>query len=212
MRILTLDCGTTRIKAGVFDTPADQSVKGRLHSAVKAPVRLWIEKTEGPATEGTLALRDHSHLDVDMYLKRVMNLLSRVTKELKKDSLSVDALCPAFCCPALVALDEHLRPLYPALSHLHRSCQPQAEELANTIGRERWLNTAGNLPFPGGISASSLHWLAARHPNVVVNAVHWVHLHSLLLYKLTGKLVTDPTQAAYTGAYDVLNAGGWLDD
>ncbi len=212
MRILTLDCGTSRIKAGVFDISTDQPVKGTLHSAVKAPVRLWIEKTDGPATEGTLALHDHSHLDVDMYIKRVMTLLSRVTEELKEDGLSVDALCPAFCCPALVALDEHLRPMYPALSHLHRACQPQAEELANTIGRERWLRTTGNLPFPGGISASSLHWLTARHPHVVANTAHWVHLHSLLLYELTGKLVTDPTQAAYTGAYDVLNAGGWLDD
>lgn len=77
MRILTLDCGTSRIKAGVFDISTDQPVKGTLHSAVKAPVRLWIEKTDGPATEGTLALHDHSHLDVDMYIKRVMTLLSR---------------------------------------------------------------------------------------------------------------------------------------
>jgi len=105
-----------------------------------------------------------------------------------------------------------MRPLYPAITHLHRSSQPQAKELATSIGTRRWLRTAGNLPVPGGISITALRWLAAKQPHVVASAAHWVHLHSVILHSFTDNLVTDPTQAAYTGLYDVLHARGWLDD
>ncbi|MEA2064187.1 MAG: FGGY family carbohydrate kinase, partial [Gemmatimonadota bacterium] len=200
MRILALDCGTTLIKAGVFDI-------GR-PPVVKAPSKLWIENAVAPATETTMAGRDRSHLDVDHYLKRVFGLLQRVSEQ----TGPIDALCLAVCCPALVPLDSSFRPLYPALTHFHQASQPQARELADTLGRELWLSRAGNLPVPGGISASSLHWLMARRPRVVAGTRYWVHLHSVLLHSLTGRLITDPTQAAYTGLYDSVGATGWLDD
>ena len=209
MKILTLDCGTTRIKAAVFDI-SGSGEENRLNgsSAVNAPLKLWMERTGAPATETTLAERDRSHIDVDHYLQRVFELLRRVSEE----ETSLDAVCPAVCCPALVALDENFRPLHPALTHLHQDNQPQSAELVNRLGRERWLKTTGNLPVPGGISISALHWLAATHPGVVAEARYWVHLHSVLLYSLTGRLVTDPTQAAFTGLYDVPGVSGWLDD
>jgi len=209
MRILALDCGTTRIKAALFDIAGPAGgVQAGGHSAVKAPLKLWIERTDGPPTEATAAERDRSHVDVDHYLQRIFELLRRVSEE----ETSIDALCPAVCCPALVALDSDFRPLYPAVTHLHQACQPQSAELVQAVGRERWLSTAGNLPVSGGISISALHWLAANRPRVVAEARYWVHLHSVLLFSLTGRLVTEPTQAAYTGLYDVLGVSGWLGD
>jgi len=212
MRILALDCGTHRIKAGVFDISSTPSAKRPQPSAVKAPVRLWIEDTDGPLTEQTLAGRDRSHLDVDSYFNRVFNLLRRVSTEIKEDGITIDILCPAVSSPSLVALDSQMRPVYPALTHLHRASQPQAKELAASLGHRKWLEKVGNLPLPGAMSISSLRWLAAKQPHVLASTSHWIHLHSLLLYKLTGNLVTDPTQAACTGVYDILHSGGWLDD
>jgi xylulokinase len=147
-------------------------------------------------------------MDVDHYLQQVFELIRQVTQE----ETSIDALCPAVCCPALVPLDAKFRPLHPALSHLHQASRPQSVELVRQIGKECWLKTAGNLPVPGGISISSLRWLSARHPRVVADARYWVHLHSVLLHSFTGRLLTDPTQAAYTGLYDVPGGTGWLDD
>ena len=207
MRVLALDCGTTSIKAGMFEiagSPEDNQADG--HSAVKAPSRLWVERTGAPATETTAAERDRSHVDVDHYLRRVFDLLRRISEE----ENSIDALSSSVCCPALVALDKSFRPLYPALTHLHQANLPQSAELVNTIGRERWLKTTGNLPVPGGISISALRWLAANRPRVVAEARYWVHLQSVLLFAFTGRLVADPTQAAYTGLYDVPGGKGWL--
>ncbi len=212
MRILTLDCGTSRIKAGVFHTPKELKARGLLSSAVRAPMRLWIDELETVPTEGTIAQRDRSRIDVDSYMDRVFALLRRVGEELKADGLQVDALCPAFSCPSLVALDKHLRPLHPALTHIHRQSLPHAADLLKSIGPEQWLKTAGNLPMPGSITASSMRWLAARQPHVVAVTAHWVQLHSVLIHRLTDRLVTDPTQAAYTGWYDARGATGWLDD
>ena len=210
MRILTLDCGTSRIKAGLFHAPREMKGHGGLVSAVRAPMRIWIDNDVRPASESTLAEIDRGRIDVDSYFDRVFSLLKQVAVVLKGEGVVPDAICPAVSCPALVALDGHLRPLHPALTHLHRSCIPQARELVDTIGAEKWLATAGNLPMPGSISVTSLKWLAALHPHVVANAVHWAHLHSLLLYRLTGRLLIDPTQAAYSGLYDVISNSGWL--
>jgi len=210
MRILTLDCGTSRIKAGVFHTPRELKGSGGLVAAVRAPIRLWINEADWPTTEETVAGRDRSRLDVDSYLDRVFALLKQVAGELNAEGITLDAICPAVSCPALVALDKHLRPLHPALTHLHRACFPQARELVELVGADRWLATAGNLPMPGSISLSSIRWLAAYHPHVAANTAHWAHLQSLLLYRLTSRLVIDPTQAAYSGLYDVRGNSGWL--
>lgn len=212
MRLLAIDCGTSRIKAGVFHTPKELKPKGLMSGAVRAPLRLWIEELSTIPTEGTYASRDRTRIDVDSYMDKVIQLVRRVSEELKKDGTVIDALCPAFSCPSLVALDKHLRPLHPALTHVHRESVPHAIELVNQIGRGKWLEKAGNLPVPGSITASSMRWLAARQPHVAAVAAHWVQLHTVLLHRLTGELLTDPTQAAYTGLYDSRGATGWLDD
>lgn len=209
MDILTLDCGTTRIKAGLFEIPDSGSA-----SPIKAPLRLWMDKSLTPEeeAEGIVTNFDRSHLDVDSYITRVLALLKRISEELSGEGVKVECLCVTACCPALVALDAHMRPLYSALTHLFRGSQVQAKELNEKIGRERWLEVTGNLPAPGGISLTAHQWLAANRPRVAAEAAHWVHLHAVILYNLTGELVTDPTQASYTGLYDVPNASGWLDD
>ncbi|MCE5270336.1 hypothetical protein LLH00_03535 [bacterium] len=215
MDILTLDCGTTRIKAGLFEIPdKSQLAESGAAAPIKAPLRLWVDKSRTPEEEqeGIVTNFDRSTLDVDSYLSRVQDLIKRIVEELAGEGVRIECLCVTACCPALVALDSHMRPLYPALTHLFRGSQVQAKELTEKIGRERWLATAGNLPAPGGISLTALQWLAANRPRVAAEAAHWVHLHALILYSLTGNLVTDPTQASYTGLYDVPNAGGWLDE
>ncbi|MBW7996118.1 MAG: hypothetical protein FVQ81_06005 [Candidatus Glassbacteria bacterium] len=212
MRLLTIDCGTSRIKAGVFHTPKKLRAQGLLSGAVRAPLRLWIEELTTVPTEGTHASRDRTRIDVDSYMDRVIRLIWRVVSELKEDGTTIDALCPAFSCPSLVALDNHLRPLHPALTHVHRESMPHARELVSQIGWENWLKKAGNLPLPGSITASSMRWLAAHQPHVAAVAAHWVQLHTVLLLRLTGELITDHTQAAYTGLYDCRGASGWLDD
>lgn len=215
MDILTLDCGTTRIKAGLFEIPDRSSLHDSGSStAIKAPLRLWMDKASAPdeEEEGVASNFDRSHLDVDSYLTRVHSLLKRISDELAGENVKIECLCVTACCPALVALDSHMRPLYSALTHLFRGSQVQAKELTESIGRDRWLAATGNLPAPGGISLTAYHWLAANRPRVISEAAHWVHLHAVILYSLTGNLVTDQTQAAYTGLYDTAHASGWLGD
>lgn len=73
------------------------------------------------------------------------------------NSLSVAEHTVAFIL-ALV-LDEDGNALYPAIIHWDRRSVKQAKEALAKVGKEKFLRIAGNIPYPGGISVTSILWL-----------------------------------------------------
>ena len=134
--ILALDIGTSSLKAGLFNQRYDLIFSGKVDYAYD--------------TYGM-----HVQLDPEKIWKAFLN----VTQKLKGYLERVELVVQCVLSPSLIPMDESGDPLYPSIIHWDRRSVKQAREALSLVGKEKFLELAGNLPYPGGISLTSLLWI-----------------------------------------------------
>ena len=109
-----------------------------------------------------------------------------------------------------VFLDEAYRPVHPAIIWADTRSTAQCDRLADAIGRERGYRITGH-QFNPTYSASKIMWLAEHRPDVYAQVRHICLAKDFVIQRLTGRLVTDPSDASSTNAFDQLR-GEWSDE
>ncbi len=188
MYILSADFGTSSLKLKLLDESL------AILRSIRVPYRYEVLE------------RVHVQIDPDTVFKAFVNGIHRFDDFLIK---KVEALSLCVLCPSLIAMDTQGRPLYPAIIHLDRRSEVQAKQALEKVGKNRFLEINGNLPFPGGISVTSILWLKEHHPDLYSNASIFGHLNTYLHKIFTGRFAIDPTNASFTGLYETIKRGGW---
>jgi xylulokinase len=186
MNLLGLDVGSSSVKAGIVRSGR---VIGKIARA-SYPTQF----------DGTIA-----QVDPDALSKGV----ARAIRQLGRAARRVEAIGLSVMSPAWIAMDKAGRPLTPLVTHQDRRSIAEARELEKRVGARRYLSVAGNLPFPGGISATTAAWFARYHPSVLRRADLIGHLNTYLHRQMTGERVIDPSNASFTGLYETVVQGTW---
>ena len=187
--ILTVDIGTQSLKACVVD--------GNL--AV-------LERTQ---VYYTPQAKSKNRVEIDAEI--LWDAFTEACRGLKLGN-RIDVISLATLCPSLVPMDTNGRPLYPVILHLDRRSYRQAVWALEQVGEEKFLQTAGNLPIPGGISVTSLLWLKENEPSIYRRKdVVFGHVVTLFMKRLAGRFVIDPSNASFTGVYDTVGYSDWHD-
>jgi sugar (pentulose or hexulose) kinase len=98
-------------------------------------------------------------------------------------------------------LDRDGRPAAPAILWADTRARAEAEELAERFG-EASMRLAGRRLTPE-LLAPRLAWLRRHRPDMLARVSKAVSLKDFLVFRLTGRLLTDETHASYTGLFDV---------
>ena len=104
---------------------------------------------------------------------------------------------------AVALIDDHDRPVRPALTWADRRATAEVRRLRGSLMGE----LTGN-PVVEAFSAPKLAWLATHEPATVARAARLVQPKDVLRHRLTGSWGTDVTDAAGTLLYDI-HAGRW---
>jgi len=187
--ILALDIGTSSLKAGIFDPN---------NNLVLTDKEDYEYETVG--------------MHVQMDPEKVWRAFLNVTKKVGDYLARVDLIVQCVLSPSLIPMDASGNPLYPSIIHWDRRSVKQARTALSRIGKERFLGLAGNLPYPGGISLSSLLWIKEMEPGIFKKAFRFGHMNTFFLKRLTGKWSIDPTNASLTGLYHTVSRSGWIED
>jgi xylulokinase len=187
--ILALDIGTSSLKAGIFD---------RNDNLVFTDKEDYEYETIGM----------HVQMDPEKIWRAFLSVTRKVSDYLDKVELIVQCVLS----PSLIPMDETGDPLYPSIIHWDRRSVKQAKKALSQIGKERFLKLAGNLPYPGGISLTSLLWIKDQEPNIFKKAYKFGHMNTFFLKRLTGNWSIDPTNASLTGLYHTVSRIGWIED
>jgi len=107
----------------------------------------------------------------------------------------------------LVAVDDRLRPLRPAIIWLDRRAADQAAALAAELGTDAIFGTTG-LNADASHVAPKLMWLREHEPDLFARASSFPPVGGYLLGWLTGVLAQDHANASSTLLYDV-RTGAW---
>lgn len=106
-----------------------------------------------------------------------------------------------------VLLDAHYQPVRPAMIWADRRSAPQSARLAAVIDEQEAYRRLGHRINPT-YSLSKIMWVRDNEPEVFARVAHFCVAKDYVVYRLTGRLATDPSDASATNAYDQ-GTGAW---
>jgi sugar (pentulose or hexulose) kinase len=182
MRVLALDVGSSSVKAGYWDGR-------RFLARSRATFKTQFDgvRVEVPPDELLAAL-----------VRAAREAVGGLGRRRKVDAVGYCAFSSG-----LVVTDARGNTRRPIITHQDRRSIAEAAALAARRGKRWWLARTGNLPYPGGIAASSLAWLRAHEPRTLTGDIRVGQLSSLIGRFLTGDWVIDPSNAVFLGLLNV---------
>ena len=101
----------------------------------------------------------------------------------------------------LVLLDKHDVPLRPAKLWNDTESAPDAAALRRVVTPGEWAKRTGSVPGPA-MTVSKLAWTERKHPGLVARASRVMLPSDYLVYRLSGRAVTERGGASGTGYFD----------
>lgn len=100
-----------------------------------------------------------------------------------------------------VLLDAQYRPVRPSIIWADRRSSEQCDALTKRVGAQRAYGTLGHQLNPT-YSLTKVMWVRDHEPQVFAAVRHVCLAKDYVVFRLTGRLATDPSDASSTNAYD----------
>ena len=145
---------------------------------------------------------DRVEFDAEKYWEIVKGEI--VGLDIKIDALAVDTQCET-----LILTDENMNPVRRAIVWLDNRATAEAAEIERHFGRKRVYEVTGQPEITATWPASKLLWVRKNEPEVWKRTKRIFLLEDYILYKLTGKFVTEKTLQSSTIYFDIVNSDWW---
>ncbi len=188
--LLAIDAGTTSVKAGIF------SPDGRCIGLGREEYKL-----ETPAA-------DRAELDPELYWEASVQTVHRALKQSKVGPGDVAAVAVSSQGETTITLDRAGRPIYPALVWVDNRASAQAAFLADRFGREVYSRT-GIPEITPTWPACKIQWIRENAPDVFERAAKFILVQDYLIFRLTGRLVSDGSISCTSLYYDIVKHQWW---
>ena len=190
--LLAIDAGTTSVKAGLF------SPDGRCLGVGRQEYQL-----ETPAA-------DRAQLDPEVYWRACLKTVHEAIQQPGVKPEQVKALAVSSQGETTITLDASGKAIYPALVWLDNRASDQAAFLAERFGKEVYSRTGIPEIVPTW-SACKILWIRQNEPEIFSRAHTFLLVQDYLIYRLTGRIVTDGSVSCTTLNYDIVNNAWWAD-
>jgi D-xylulose kinase len=189
--VLVIDAGTTGCRGVAFASDGEVQASAYNEFPSSYPHPNWIEQNAEDWWKTICAST-----------KAVMNHLAEGTE--------IAAVSVTNQRETVVAVDENGKPLRPALVWQDRRSTEQCRWIEQNIGAEKIYETTG-LTIDPYFTAPKLLWLKEHETEIFENASRYLLVHDYIIHKLTGRTVTEPSNASRTMLFD-LEARKWSDE
>lgn len=181
--LLGIDIGTSSVKAVLFDVENAQ-----------------ITATASQEYPIHKPLSDRAEQNPDDWWNATITVVRQVMTNLKLES--VIGIGFSGQMHGTVLVDAAGKPIRPAIIWADQRSSAECAELVAAVGAENYASTAGTLPAVGFMGATLL-WLRKHQPNVLEKAYRVLLPKDYVRLKMTGEVLTDLSDAAGTGIFDV---------
>lgn len=190
--LLAIDAGTTSVKAGLF------APDGRC---------LGIGRQEYPLDTPAA---DRAQLDPEVYWKACLKTVREAVRRPGVTPGEVKALAVSSQGETTLTLDTKGKAIYPALVWLDNRASDQAALLSERFGKVVYARTGIPEIVPTW-SACKILWIRDHEPEVFSRAHKFLLVQDYLIYRLTGRIVTDGSVSCTTLNYDLVKNSWWGD-
>jgi xylulokinase len=185
--IFVVDVGTSSLKAAIMDR--DLNI---------------IEHAQGHYAYSVV-----ENMGVEIDPEDIWNAFVKVARMFSSYADQIDVIALCTFCPAMTPMDAEGKALRNSIIHLDRRTYPQARRALKRVGEQRFLHITGNLPYPGGVSLTSLLWIQENEPDFFRSTTKFGHMNTFLMKRLVDRWLIDPTNASMTGFYETVVYGDW---
>lgn len=185
MNLLGVDYGTTSVKAALFDEGLNQL------ACISEDYTL---KTKGDIVE----------FEAERYWEIFKTALGKIEETGKVDALAIDTQCET-----LILTDEAGNPVRDAIVWLDNRATEEAAEIEARFGREKVYEVTGQPEITATWPACKLMWIQKHEPEIWAKTKKIFLLEDYILYKLTGKFVTEKTLQSSSLYFDIKGGVWW---
>lgn len=185
--LLGADIGTTSLKAAVFDE------QGNMQKIVSKDYTLIVsgDKVEFPAENYWLLFKE---------------AYDELSKEYEISAFSVDTQCET-----LILADEDGTPLCNAIVWLDNRATHQAEQIKEAFGNKKVYDVTGQPEITATWPAAKLLWVKQNEPKIFTKTKKIFLLEDYILFRASGKFVTEKTLQSSTIYFDIKNQCWWAE-
>jgi len=185
MNCLGIDYGTTSVKAMLFNEELKK----------KASVNVdYTINTNGCFVE----------IKPEKYWEMLKEILAKIQKDSPIDCLAIDTQCET-----LILTDEYGNPVRDAIVWLDNRATEEAKIIEEHFGRKKVFEVTGQPEITATWPACKLLWVKRNEPRIWEKTKRIFLLEDYLLYKLTGKFITQKTLQSSTIYFDINKAVWW---
>lgn len=190
--LLAIDAGTTSVKAGLF------ALDGQC---------LGISREE---YQLDTPFADYVQLEPEIYWRACIKTVRSVIQASGVNPEAVIGIGVSSQGETIITLDSQGRSIFPAIVWLDNRAIKQAEALAASFGETVYEHTGIPEVTPAW-SACKIQWLRENEEDVFKNAAKFVLVQDYLIFRLTGRIVTDSSISCTTMNFDILKNAWWQD-
>ena len=187
MNFLGIDIGTTSVKAAAFDDSLN------MKASFTADYTL---DSHGDIVE----------FDANEYWSIVKGAIDELRAKVEIDALAVDTQCET-----MILTDKEGNPLCPAIVWLDNRATEEAQIIASHFGHKKVYEVTGQPEITATWPACKLLWVKRNKPEIWDKVERIFLLEDWILYKLTGKFITEKTLQSST-IYLNIKTGEWWDE
>ena len=185
MHLMGIDMGTTSVKTAVFN----EALEGKLTLTAD-----YTLESKGDTVE----------FEAEKYWEIVKGEVEKVKRELEIDALAIDTQCET-----LILTDEEGNPVRKAIVWLDNRATAEAELIEKHFGHQRVYEVTGQPEITATWPACKLLWVKRNEPEVWARTKRVFLLEDYILFKMTGKFVTEKTLQSSTIYFDITNNVWW---
>ncbi len=188
---LALDCGSTNLKAALFDA--------RLNGIARGSVPVTYSAANGVIAE----------LDPDQVWQSTVDLIRQICRTAAIEPAQIDTLSVTSQAQTFTLLDNNGAPLIPFISWLDTRAEAESAFLKEKLGPDFHRHSSFAYPL-AGLQLANLLWLHRHAPQKLAQAACIIPLPSWLTLQLAGVAAIDTNLAAMSGLYSMPAKTWWL--
>ena len=185
--VIGIDSSTSATKAIAWDR------SGNLIAGASCPIRLF-----SPGL-------NYYEQDPEEWWQSLVISLKKLTRKISSDRISAIAI--ANQRETFTGLDNHGRPVRPAIIWLDERCKGHVDQFAGKVGEERIHKITGK-PKDYAPVVYRLAWMKDAEPELFRKVSVFCDVHSFLVFKLSGNFKTSWASADPWGIFD-LESKAW---
>ena len=189
--LLTLDVGTTAVKAGLFSEelqPLDFNVK---EYNLLTPAKGMVE------------------IEPEIYWCSAAECIKHVVESSGVEKKQIISLTCTTQGETIIPVGYNGEVLHNAVVWLDSRAEKEAEYISQRFSAEDFYHKTGCPEISPIWPVSKILWFKNNKKNIYDNTFKFLLLEDYLIYKLTGKFVTNPAVSCSTGYFDIYHGRLW---